>query len=163
LVDDSGKLRIAGFGLSMLLAEADNEIFDSVYSRNPRWNAPELLMLDCDLEDSEQKPTKAGDIYSFGCVMLQVCCDPGQSTAFLTWSKIISGKEPYTWAKRISQVVCGIVLGRAPFDAVQIDMNSSQRQLSSRCLSREPKGRPSIVEITTIIGHPVTRQPSSAL
>jgi hypothetical protein len=87
------------------------------------------------------------------------CDDPGQSAAFLTWSKILSGKEPYARIKHVERVVEAIILGRAPFKAVQIDMNESQRQLSSQCLSREPKGRPSIVEITTIMGHPVTRQP----
>jgi len=49
---------------------------------NARWMAPEFVSLPMDLEDSEedseiqlppQKPTKEGDIYSFGCVMLQVC------------------------------------------------------------------------------------------
>jgi serine/threonine protein kinase len=77
LVDDSGKLRFADFGLSMLLAEAENVTFNSVHPGNARWMAPEFVMPD--LEDSDevlqlsQKPTKAGDIYSFGCVMLQVC------------------------------------------------------------------------------------------
>jgi serine/threonine protein kinase len=81
LVDDSGKIRIADFGLSMLLAEAEDLMFNSMPPGNARWLAPEFVALDLDREDSEEdsdlllgrKPTKAGDIYSFGCVMLQVC------------------------------------------------------------------------------------------
>jgi serine/threonine protein kinase len=81
LVDDSGKLCFADFGLSMVLAEAENTTFNSMHPGNARWMAPEFVTPDLDLEDSEedleihlqQKPTKAGDIYSFGCVMLQVC------------------------------------------------------------------------------------------
>ncbi|KAJ8582143.1 kinase-like protein, partial [Rhizopogon salebrosus TDB-379] len=145
LVDGSGKLRISHFELSMFLLQADNATFSSVHPGNPRWMAPEYVTPDLNLEDSEDseiqspdKPTKEGDIYSFGCVMLQ----------------ILSGKEPYARLKNAEHVAGAIVLGRAPFNAVQIDMNSSQRQLSSQCLSREPKERPSIVEITTIVGHP---------
>jgi len=71
LVDDSGNLRLAGFGLSMILAEAGNLTFGSVQTWNTRWMAPEILDYP---EQPEQplKPTKTGDIYSFGCVMLQV-------------------------------------------------------------------------------------------
>jgi serine/threonine protein kinase len=74
----------------MVLAEAENTTFNSMHPGNARWMAPECVT-DEDSEDSEiqlpQKPTKAGDIYSFGCVMLQVCWTfviPGQSAAFLT-------------------------------------------------------------------------------
>jgi serine/threonine protein kinase len=81
LVDDSGKLYIADFGISVFLAEADNATFNSMHPGNTRWMAPELFMSSLDEEDSEedseiqlpQKLTKAGDIYSFGCMMLQVC------------------------------------------------------------------------------------------
>ncbi|KAJ8589878.1 kinase-like protein [Rhizopogon salebrosus TDB-379] len=146
LVDDSGKLRISDFGLSMPLLKADNATFNSMHPGNARWMAPEHVTPDLDFEDSEegseiqslqQQPTKEGDIYSFGCVMLQ----------------ILSGKEPYARIKNVERVVGAIVLGMAPFHAVQIDMNVSHRQLSSQCLSREPGRRPSIVHITTTMGH----------
>ncbi|KAJ8589879.1 hypothetical protein M405DRAFT_191836 [Rhizopogon salebrosus TDB-379] len=75
--------------------------------------------------------------------------------------QILSGKEPYEWMTNTEHVVAAIVLGRAPFKADQINMNESYRQLSSQCLSKEPEGRPSIVEITTVLGPPVTRQPNA--
>jgi hypothetical protein len=65
----------------MFLVEVDDATFNLMYPRNARWMAPEFVPRDSDEDDSEEdsdqllphKPTKAGDIYSFGCVMLQVC------------------------------------------------------------------------------------------
>ena len=79
LVDGDGNLRLADFGLSMVLAESQNATFNSMHPGNMRWMAPEFVDFALDAEESEQKPTKAGDIYSYGCVMLQVrwIVDPG--------------------------------------------------------------------------------------
>jgi len=85
--------RIANFGLSMLLAEADNEMFSSVHPGNARWMGPEFLLPPSEDDKEPRKLTKPGDIYSFGCVMLQVrlfVMIP-DSTTFLPWSKILSG------------------------------------------------------------------------
>ena len=71
LVDDSGNIRLADFGLSLIAAEAGNFTFGSVQSGNTRWMPPESLNYSDDPE-SPLKPTEQGDIYSFGCVMLQV-------------------------------------------------------------------------------------------
>ncbi|KAJ8590706.1 kinase-like protein [Rhizopogon salebrosus TDB-379] len=145
LVDGSGKLCFADFGLSMVLTEAGNMTFNSMHPGNARWMAPEFITPDFGLEDSEedseiqlpsQKPTKAGDIYSFGCVMLQ----------------ILSGKQPYARLQTVEHVSGAITLGRAPFNTVQINMNESHRQLSLQCLSRKPEGRPSIIQVTTTLG-----------
>jgi serine/threonine protein kinase len=59
----------------MFLDEADNATFNSVHPGNVRWMAPEFFVPPEGGEEDlqSQKPTKAGDIYSFGCVMLQVC------------------------------------------------------------------------------------------
>jgi serine/threonine protein kinase len=169
-VDESGNIRIADFGLSMLLAEAENEMFnltaahdvtfDSVQVGNTRWMAPEFL--EFDFEDGREshlplKPTKPGDIYSFGCVMLQVrwfVMIP-DSTTFLPWSKILSGKEPYGRIINATQVITAIMRGWGPFRGVEIHMNETHRDLSSQCLTKEPEQRPSIVEVTTIVGEPV--------
>ena len=71
LIDGSGNVLIADFGLSLVAAEAGNLTFCSVQTGNNRWMAPEFLTYTDDPE-SPLKPTKPGDIYSFGCVMLQV-------------------------------------------------------------------------------------------
>jgi len=60
----------------MLLGEADNEMFSSVQTGNTRWMAPEFVVAPSEDDEKLQplKPTKPRDIYSFGCVMLQVRC-----------------------------------------------------------------------------------------
>jgi serine/threonine protein kinase len=73
LVDGSGSLRIADFASSMLIAEAGDEIFSSSHTGNLRWLAPKFLGIDFEGVE-EAKPTKPGDIYAFGCLMLQVRC-----------------------------------------------------------------------------------------
>ncbi|OAX33319.1 kinase-like protein [Rhizopogon vinicolor AM-OR11-026] len=136
-VDDSGNLRLADFGLSMIAAESGNLTFSSLQSGNTRWMAPEFLEPpdDSDEPQSPQKPTKTGDIYSFGCIMLQ----------------IHSGEEPYSWIKHAEHVITAIARGREPFKrSVNMNMDEVYKLLSSRCLSKIPEQRPSIVEITTI-------------
>ncbi|KAG2041335.1 kinase-like domain-containing protein [Suillus americanus] len=79
LVDSSGCLRLADFGLSMILAEAGNATFNSCHPGNMRWVPPEALRAGAEDEDEnedeapDEKPTKAWDVYSYGCVVLQVC------------------------------------------------------------------------------------------
>lgn len=67
LVDGHGNIRLVGFCLSMIAAESGNPTFGSVHLGNLRWVAPELLV-----KPKSLKPTKAGDIYSFGFVILHV-------------------------------------------------------------------------------------------
>jgi len=162
LVDGSGNIRIADFGLSLLLAEADNEMFSSVQTGNTRWIAPEFLTFDSEdwtESHSPLQPTKPGDIYSFGCLMLQVrlLVMIPDSTTFLPWSKILSGKEPYAWISNAMRVINAILKGDGPFCGVEIHMKETHKDLSSQCLSKEPARRPSIVEITDTLGPAVIR------
>jgi len=54
----------------MMLAEAGNPTFNSLHVGNVRWMAPEIL----DVPEGEEptRPTKPADIYSYGCIMVQV-------------------------------------------------------------------------------------------
>jgi len=60
----------------MVVHESGNVTFGSVQAGHTRWMAPEFVAYayanDSEEPQSPPKPTKAGDIYSFGCVMLQV-------------------------------------------------------------------------------------------
>ncbi|KAG1728742.1 kinase-like domain-containing protein [Suillus paluster] len=126
LVDNTGRLRLADFGLSMILAEAENATFNSCHPGNTRWMAPEAV--------EDEKPTKAGDIYSYGCVMLQ----------------IFSGKQPYESIKKAGAVMNAMLRGREPFNDIQ--SYGVHGQLSMRCLNREPAERPTIDYIVRDLG-----------
>ncbi|OJA09216.1 hypothetical protein AZE42_00669 [Rhizopogon vesiculosus] len=122
----------------MVIPESGNLTFGSLQTGNTRWMPPEFLGFAEDI-DEPQSPlmsTKAGDIYSFGCVMLQ----------------ILTGEEPYSWIKSTPQVSYAILVGQEPFRGVDRNIDESYRLLSSRCFSRKPERRPSIIEITTIVG-----------
>jgi hypothetical protein len=88
-------------------------------------------------------------------------CDNPRQLDFSSRSKILSGEEPYSQMKLGIQVIRAIMGGSEPFREVKITTDDAYRQLSSRCLSREPEERPSVLEITTIVGGPaVIRWPS---
>jgi hypothetical protein len=65
----------------MILAESGNATFNSCHPGNVRWMPPEALGAGAGGEDEDEnendakyeKPTKAWDVYSYGCVVLQVC------------------------------------------------------------------------------------------
>lgn len=72
LINGRGEPLLADFGLSFLGMElTESSYFSSCKPGNVRWAAPELFI---DLPDGS--PCRAcvkSDIYSVGCVMLQVC------------------------------------------------------------------------------------------
>ncbi|KIK38484.1 hypothetical protein CY34DRAFT_90919 [Suillus luteus UH-Slu-Lm8-n1] len=81
LIDHNGKALLADFGLSRLLADHETSFFKSHGPGAIRWAAPEIIPLDPEKPDNEvSKPNKASDIYSFGCIMMQVLS--GQSPYF---------------------------------------------------------------------------------
>jgi serine/threonine protein kinase len=140
----------------MVVSEAGNLTFGSLQAGSTRWMAPEFTASAEDIEEpnSPLKPTKAVDIYSFGCIMLQVCwiMTIPDSLVFSSSAKTLSGKVPCPWITPQVQVICAITLGRKPFREVEINVDETYRLLSSRCLSRTPEGCPSIFQITTIVG-----------
>lgn len=60
---------LTDFGISAILDEVSGQ--SSVVHANIRWAAPELIR---QLTDKPQKPTCESDMYSFGCVVLEVSC-----------------------------------------------------------------------------------------
>ncbi|KAG1835350.1 hypothetical protein DFJ58DRAFT_608391, partial [Suillus subalutaceus] len=74
LIDDDGNLCLAYFGLSMILMEAQNSPFDDCHPGHVRWMAPEMLAIP--EKGGVVMPTKAADVYSYGCIMLRVCRPP---------------------------------------------------------------------------------------
>ena len=65
-MDDSGRARIAGFGLSTVTLNVDSiQRASPQPGYNPRWTAPEVL--------HGGEFTKEADIFSFAMVMIEVC------------------------------------------------------------------------------------------
>ncbi|KAG2361641.1 kinase-like domain-containing protein [Suillus spraguei] len=80
LINENENALLADFGLSHLLGEHETSFFKSDGPGAIRWAAPEITQLDPETPSEEVgKPNKASDIYSFGCIMMQV----------------LSGKPPY--------------------------------------------------------------------
>ncbi|KAG1859315.1 kinase-like domain-containing protein [Suillus subalutaceus] len=81
LIDENENALLADFGLSRLLGDHETSFFDSHGPGAIRWAAPEITPLDPEKPDEEiSKPNKPSDIYSFGCIMMQVLS--GQSPYF---------------------------------------------------------------------------------
>ncbi|KAG1799066.1 kinase-like domain-containing protein [Suillus variegatus] len=135
LVDSTGRLRLADFGLSMILAEAGNATFNSCHPGNTRWMPPEALRSGDEDEDEAQdeKPTEAWDVYSYGCIVFQI---------FL-------GNQPYAWIASASQIMSAIHKGRAPFK--DIERHAVYKQFSP-CLNKMSAGRPTIDDIMKLLG-----------
>ncbi|KAG1794306.1 kinase-like domain-containing protein [Suillus subaureus] len=105
LIDRSGCLRLTGFSLSMILAEAGDAIFSDCHSGNTLWTPPEALRAGNEDEDeaTHKMPTKAWDVYSYGCVALQ----------------IFSGNRPYAWVTSPFNVMNAIQSGCVPVKGIQ--------------------------------------------
>ncbi|KAG2053195.1 kinase-like protein, partial [Suillus hirtellus] len=64
LVDSDGRLRLADFGLSIILEESGNPTFNFSHAGNMRWMAPEIV-------EGQARPTVHADVYSHGCIVIQ--------------------------------------------------------------------------------------------
>ncbi|KAG2073404.1 kinase-like protein [Suillus decipiens] len=72
LIDKNENALLADFGLSRLLGDHETSFFKSHGPGAIRWAAPEII-LNLEMPGQEVgKPNEASDIYSFGCIMMQV-------------------------------------------------------------------------------------------
>ncbi|KAG1771965.1 kinase-like domain-containing protein [Suillus placidus] len=86
-LDGSGRVRIADFSHSVIVAEADSRIFSEQLPGDARYTTPESSFSGG--RTGAPKPAKEGDVYSYGCVAILV----------------LSGKVPYWWISEESQVL----------------------------------------------------------
>ncbi|KIJ11645.1 hypothetical protein PAXINDRAFT_84205 [Paxillus involutus ATCC 200175] len=141
LIDNSGEPRITDFGLSVVLKEQDDATFNTSFVGNVRWTAPELLdsvpmVGECQENAPISKPTKASDIYSFGCIMAYV----------------FEGKIPYHYVKRDAQIIMDISQGINPRRPMEPAIDDRDWELIQRCWRHEPHSRPSDEDVITFVG-----------
>jgi len=99
-----------------------------------RWAATEFFTLTGKDADNA-RPTKMSDIYSFGCLMLQV----------------LTGKVPYCGTKRTEQVVYLKYLGREPIDAQTPGVEDHIVAFMRRCWSPVQEFRPTIEDVVDFL------------
>ncbi|KAG2033156.1 kinase-like domain-containing protein [Suillus americanus] len=129
LVSSEGRLYLGDFGLSIILTESESTTFDSCHPGNIRWLAPEVLV-----EEESDKPTKACDVYSYGCIMMQV----------------FSGHQPYRHIKSIYAVMSAMSRGVEPFSQLT-NIDEEIQRFARLCLSRNREYRPLVGKIVEFL------------
>ncbi|KIK34492.1 hypothetical protein CY34DRAFT_639381 [Suillus luteus UH-Slu-Lm8-n1] len=139
LIDKGGHARLIDFGLSTIvqpLIDQSHVAISSVRHGAIRYAAPELVLAD----DTHESPVslEKTDIYSFGCVMLEV----------------LSGRLPWSEIRREEVISVTMSQGRGPQrpnchpKIVDSDWNFIQK-----CLQSEPELRPSAEKVLEFVTH----------
>jgi len=144
LIDSNHKLCLADFGLSMILAESGNPTFNSCHAGNVRWMAPEILSLPQPGETT--KPTKPADVYSYGCIMLQVFCVAQWYQCMSEIPKLLSGQQPYYTLTNAFHIFGARFGGIEPFVHI-VGVDEGHKRYSLKCLSISANSRPKVQEI----------------
>ncbi|KAG2144096.1 kinase-like domain-containing protein [Suillus bovinus] len=131
LLDGSGHVRIADFSHSVILSEADSRMFSEQLPGDARYTAPESILAGG--RTGAPKPTKEGDVYSYGCVAILV----------------LSGKVPYWWISDENQVLSEKAKGTQPFHST-MEVDKMHLNLVHQCLSAE-KSRPPIENVIYLV------------
>ncbi|KAG2041334.1 kinase-like domain-containing protein [Suillus americanus] len=133
LISANGRLQLADFGLSMILSESQNSTFNSCHQGNVWWMAPEMFATP--EQGGVAKPTKAADVYSYGCIMLQLFC----------------GHKPYAWLAQAYHVIRESVAGTEPFHQFT-GVEYIHKEFSLKCISVESGDRPVASAIVEFLG-----------
>jgi serine/threonine protein kinase len=115
----------------VILAEANSRIFREQLSGDVRYVSPERIVSGS--QTGASKPTKSGDVYSYGCIA----------------NLVLLGKVPYWWIEEESQVLLEKARGTKPFP-----MNMEGEVLLSlvqQCLSVAERSRPSIEKVLYMV------------
>jgi serine/threonine protein kinase len=134
LIDENENALLADFGLSRLMGNHETSLFESLGPGAIRWAAPEIIPLNLETPDTEVKePNKASDIYSFGCIMMQV----------------LSGQPPYYDIVSETRVTVAKSQHLLPTRPPEID--DVYWRYIERCLSQQVETRPLVDEVLEYI------------
>ncbi|KAG1808947.1 kinase-like domain-containing protein [Suillus subaureus] len=131
LIDENGNAFVADHGVLIFCAELHGT---SYIRSNVRWAAPENFQVPED-DESMSSPQLVSDIYSFGCIMLQV----------------FTGKVPYSEFRSDHQVTMQILRGRKPARPVTPPIADALWDFMQKCWLDEPEHRPSAKEVLIFI------------
>ncbi|KAJ7148882.1 kinase-like domain-containing protein, partial [Mycena filopes] len=123
LLDDQGHARLADFGLA---AFSDGPLVPTKRGGSLRWMAPELIDPEsCELVSFQR--TFASDIYSFGCVCLE----------------LYTGKPPFSEIISEGAVLLKVIKGHRPEFPTQDPLVPAWcQQVITMCWSHIPSSRP---------------------
>ncbi|KAG1719937.1 kinase-like domain-containing protein [Suillus lakei] len=144
MIDHDGNAFLADFGLSVVLAESDRSYYSSHSSGDVRWLAPELIgslepesFTDvCDNHVDFPEPNSQSDIFSLGCIMLQ----------------LLSGKLPFWWLKHVQHVHNAQSRRIEPY-RVESGVSVGHRHMDfmRKCWSAKPEARPSAGDAASFV------------
>eukprot|EP00742_Colponemidia_sp_Colp-10_P007364 GILJ01007928.1.p1 GENE.GILJ01007928.1~~GILJ01007928.1.p1 ORF type:complete len:600 (-),score=61.12 GILJ01007928.1:121-1668(-) len=121
LIDEHGTLKVADFGESRFMREADKVSEDSgFYRHTPNWTAPEVFGV---------KPTLESDVYSLGMVIYE----------------IFTGKQPFGDVSERHTIPGLILQGKRP--TLPLSLAAPMKELVVRCWSQDPLERPTADEL----------------
>jgi hypothetical protein len=132
----------------MILAESGNTTFNSCHPGDVRWMPPEALGLGGEEEDEDEPATKAWDIYSFGCIMMQVRCIFSFKCHVADIMQVFTGNQPYAWLTNVLSVMGAMQKGRIPFRVLG---SGEIERFAQLCLSSDGKHRPSVGKIVEFL------------
>ncbi|KAG2070497.1 kinase-like protein [Suillus decipiens] len=130
LMDLDGNAHVADHGILAMCSELSGT---SYIRNNVRWAAPELFEVP-ENEESSNPPLPASDIYSFGCIMLQ----------------IMTGRPPYADVRSDHQVTVMILKGKKPTRPSSPHDADSFWDFIEKCWSDTGR-RPSAVDILSFL------------
>ncbi|KAG2142791.1 kinase-like domain-containing protein [Suillus bovinus] len=136
LMDENGNALLADFGLSRLLTDHETSFFASNRPGAIRWAAPEIIIpLNAERPNEVVDPNQASDIYSFGCIMMQV----------------LSGRPPYFDMKLEPPVIVAKSQGDPSKRPEQPAISDVYWRYIERCWSTQIETRPSVDQVLDYI------------
>jgi serine/threonine protein kinase len=131
LIDSDHNAHVADYGVFTMCSELSGT---SRMGSNVRWAAPELFEAP-ENEESSTPPQPAGDIYSFGCIMLQV----------------MTGRLPYADVRRDHRVAAQILEGKKPTRPSSPHDVDYLWDFIEKCWSDAGR-RPSAIDVLSFLG-----------